>query len=72
MRPIISNTAIDRMINQQNNTRAKVPAQSITSADDMVSNTNHYDDLLLNPPGSTSSDTAEKGADKVIKRKCPF
>ena len=60
------------MINQQNNTKVKVPAQSITSADGMVSNTNHYDDLLPNPPGSISSDTAKRGTDKFIKRKCPF
>ena len=37
----------------------------------MASNTNHYDDLLQNPCGSTSSDTVRK-ADKFIKRKCPF
>ena len=60
------------MINQQSNTKVKVPAQSITSADRMVSNTNHYDDLLPNPPGSISSDTTKRGADKFIKRKCPF
>ena len=60
------------MINQQNNTKVKVPAQSITSADGMISNTNHYDDLLPNLPGSTSSDPAKRGADKFIKRKCPF
>ena len=38
----------------------------------MISNTNHYDDLLPNLPGSTSSDPAKRGADKFIKRKCPF
>ena len=43
-----------------------------TSADGIASNTKDYDDLLPNPCGSTSSDTAKREADKFIKRKCPF
>ena len=72
MRTIISNTAIDKMIKQQNNTRVKAPAQSVTSADGMASSNNHYDNLLPNPWGSTSSDTAKGKVDKFIKRKCLF
>ena len=72
MRTIISNTAIDKMIKQQNNTRVKVPAQSVTSADGMAFSNNHYDNLLPNPWGSTSSDTAKGKVDKFIKRQCLF
>ena len=57
---------------QQNNTMVKVPTQSVTLADGIASNTNHYDDLLPNPCGSTSSDIAKREADKSIKRKCPY
>ena len=52
--------------------RVKVSAQSVTSADSMASNTDHYDDLSPNPCGSTSADTAKREADKYIKTKCPF
>ena len=38
----------------------------------MTSNTNHYNNLLPNPCGSTSSDTTKREADKFIKRICPF
>ena len=38
----------------------------------MTSNTKHYNNLLPNPCGSTSSDTTKRGVDKFIKRKCPF
>ena len=59
-------------MNQENCMRVKVSAQSVTSADSMASNTNHYDDLPPNPCGSTSADTAKREADKYIKTKCPF
>ena len=47
----------------------KVPTQSVTLADGIASNTNHYDDLLPNPCGSTSSDTAKREATHISKFK---
>ena len=53
-------------MNQQSNTWVKAPVQSVTSVDGMASSTNHYGDMLLNPCGSTSSDTVKREADKFI------
>ena len=72
LRPIIFNTSSGKMMKQQNNTRVKVTAQSVISADGTSSNPNHYDHLLPNPCGSTSSDTAKRKANKFVKRKYPF
>ena len=58
--------SIDKIMNQQNNTRFKVPTQSVTSADGMASSTNHYDDLPPNPCASTSSDGAKREPEKFI------
>ena len=63
---------MDIIMNQKNNTRVKVPAQSVTSTDGMASSTNHYDHLFPNPRRSTSSDIAKREADKFKKKKCPF